>query len=166
MYHTVRASNFGPHGNFGPFLASSVASLDESCTKNEQNQIFRSKVFLELLFSSFFCRMRFNDSKPFYKRGPTFPLGPKLRALKVLLCTVFISVHYARPHVEWSYQSILGLLKACLETAATGQWWAEEHREKKEVYLFLTKKCTYAKSPPNFVHLPGLWEQKRDAAIS
>jgi hypothetical protein len=30
---TVRAANFGPHGNFGLFLASSVASVDESCTK-------------------------------------------------------------------------------------------------------------------------------------
>jgi hypothetical protein len=30
---TVKASNFGPHGNFGRFLASSVASVDKSCTK-------------------------------------------------------------------------------------------------------------------------------------
>ncbi len=81
--NTVRASNFGPHGNFGPFLGGSVASLDESWTKNEQNRMCRSKVFLQLLFSSFFCRMRFNDSKPFSKRGPKFPWGPKLGALTV-----------------------------------------------------------------------------------
>jgi hypothetical protein len=31
--NTVKAYNFGPHGNFGLFLASSVASVDESCTK-------------------------------------------------------------------------------------------------------------------------------------
>ncbi len=43
---TVKASNFGPFGNFGHFLASSVASVDESRTKNKQNQICRSKVFL------------------------------------------------------------------------------------------------------------------------
>ncbi len=55
---------------FGLFLARSVASVDESCTKNEQNRIYRSKSFLELLFSSFFCRTRFDDSKPFWKRGP------------------------------------------------------------------------------------------------
>ncbi len=30
---TVKAPNFGSHGNFGLFLASSVASVDESCTK-------------------------------------------------------------------------------------------------------------------------------------
>jgi hypothetical protein len=31
---TVKVFNFGSHGNFGPgpFLASSTASLDESCT--------------------------------------------------------------------------------------------------------------------------------------
>jgi hypothetical protein len=63
--YTVKASNFGPHGNFGLFLASSVASMDELCTQNEQNRICRSKVFPQLLFSSFFCRTRFNDSKPF-----------------------------------------------------------------------------------------------------
>jgi hypothetical protein len=62
---TVKASNFGPHGNFGLFLASSVASVDKSCAKNEQNRIRRSKGFLQHLFSSFFCKTRFNDSKPF-----------------------------------------------------------------------------------------------------
>jgi cadherin EGF LAG seven-pass G-type receptor 1 len=51
---TVKASNFGPSGNFGLFLASSVPSVDESCTKNKQNRICRSKGFLQLLFSSFF----------------------------------------------------------------------------------------------------------------
>jgi hypothetical protein len=43
--NTVKASNFGPHGNVGLFLASSVASVEESCTKNEQNRIFTSKLF-------------------------------------------------------------------------------------------------------------------------
>jgi hypothetical protein len=80
---TVKGSNFGPHGNFGFFLASSVASVDESCTKNEQNRICRSKVFPQLLFSSFFCRTRFNDSKPFWKRREKFPRGPKLEASAV-----------------------------------------------------------------------------------
>ncbi len=53
---TVKASNFGPQGNFGLFLTSSVAPLDESCTKNEQNRICRPEVLLQLLFSSFFCK--------------------------------------------------------------------------------------------------------------
>ncbi len=63
---TVKATNFGPHRNFASFFfASSAASLDESFTKYEQKQVCRSNVFLQHLFSSFFCRMRFNDSKPF-----------------------------------------------------------------------------------------------------
>jgi hypothetical protein len=80
---TVKAPNFGPHGNVGLFLASSVASADESRTKNEQNRTCRPNVFLQLLFSSFFCRTRFSESKPFWKRGPKFLCGPKLGALTV-----------------------------------------------------------------------------------
>ncbi len=38
-YLTVKASNFEPHGNFGLFLASSIASVDESCVKDEQDRI-------------------------------------------------------------------------------------------------------------------------------
>jgi hypothetical protein len=56
LVSTVKASNFGPHGNIGLFLASSVASVDESCANIEPNRICRSEGFLQLLFSSFFCR--------------------------------------------------------------------------------------------------------------
>ncbi len=61
---TVNASKFEPYGNLGPFLASSVASLAESCTKIEQNRICKSKVLLQLSFSSYFCRTRSDYSKP------------------------------------------------------------------------------------------------------
>jgi hypothetical protein len=63
----VKASNFELCGNFGPFLASSVASLIKLCIKNEQNRICRSKFFLQLSFCSFVCRTRFDDNKPFWK---------------------------------------------------------------------------------------------------
>jgi hypothetical protein len=49
--HTVIASNFGPHGNAGPFLANSVASLGELSTKNEQNRFCKPEVLLHLQFS-------------------------------------------------------------------------------------------------------------------
>jgi hypothetical protein len=65
---TVKAFNFGPHGNFGLFLPSSVASVDESFKKMNRTEFVDlnfSEVFLQLLFSSFFCRTRFNDSKLF-----------------------------------------------------------------------------------------------------
>jgi hypothetical protein len=83
-HDTLEASNFGPHRNFGLFLAfSAVLSLDESCTKKEQNRISRSRVFVKHLFSSFFCRTRFYDSKFFWKSGPKYSWGPKLGALTV-----------------------------------------------------------------------------------
>jgi hypothetical protein len=65
MMGTVKAPNFGPHGNFGPFLARSVASLNEFCAKNEQNQSCKLKVSLQLSFHSFFCKTRFDNRKPF-----------------------------------------------------------------------------------------------------
>ncbi len=95
---TVKASNFGPDGTFGPFFlslfASLVASFDESCTKYEQNRICRSEVFLQLFLSLIFCRTRFNDSKPFWKRGPKFPWGFKLEALTVLSRSICAAKNY------------------------------------------------------------------------
>jgi hypothetical protein len=109
---TVKASNFGPHGNFGLFSTSSVASVNESCTKNKQNQICRSKVFLQLLFSSFFCRTRFNDSKPCWKRGP------KLGALTVqkLYTSHPVKVQIGKgsrkkqAHVTWELEISISLI--------------------------------------------------------
>jgi hypothetical protein len=44
LIHTVhQASNVAPHGNFGPIRARSVADLDESCSKHEQNKVFKLK---------------------------------------------------------------------------------------------------------------------------
>ncbi len=71
------------------FFASSVASLNESFAKTGQNQICGSKVFPQLLFSSFPCRAHFDDSKSFWKRGPNFPCGSKLEALTVLIVPLF-----------------------------------------------------------------------------
>ncbi len=56
---TIEASNFGPHGNFGPYLASSVASLDESRAKIEKNRVCKSKLFLQISLSSFFLKGAF-----------------------------------------------------------------------------------------------------------
>jgi hypothetical protein len=66
---TVKASNFGPPQNFGPFLARSVAFLGALCTRNEHNRVFKSKVFLQLSFSSVFCRSRFDYIKSYWKRS-------------------------------------------------------------------------------------------------
>jgi hypothetical protein len=65
----VKVFKFAPHGNFCPVSSRSVAFLDEFCTKNEQKKVFDSKLFLELLFPSFFCMTRFDDCKPFSKKS-------------------------------------------------------------------------------------------------
>ncbi len=44
----VNVFNFVPHGNFGPILARSAASLYEFCTKHGHNEVFKSKVLLQL----------------------------------------------------------------------------------------------------------------------
>jgi hypothetical protein len=50
---TVKGSNFGPHGNFGFFLASSVASVYESCTKLNRTEFVDLKFFYNFYFLHF-----------------------------------------------------------------------------------------------------------------
>jgi hypothetical protein len=83
LIRTMKASNFGPHGNFEPFLVRPVASLGELCAKNEQNRLCKSKVCLKLLFH-YSCFRRTLFCKPFWKNGPKFRWGPKLEALRVI----------------------------------------------------------------------------------
>jgi hypothetical protein len=46
--NTVKVSNFGPHRNFGPFLARFVASLGEFCAKKlKMNRLCKLKVYLQ-----------------------------------------------------------------------------------------------------------------------
>jgi hypothetical protein len=61
---SVKASDFAPLGNFRPVLARSVSPLAELRTKHKQNEVCESKVFLQLLFRSFFSKKRFDASKP------------------------------------------------------------------------------------------------------
>ncbi len=99
--------------------------MDESCAKNEQNQICRSKVFLQLLFFSFFYRTRFNDSKPFWKKRSKFPWGPKLEALTVAIVT------WLTPHIiSNKWRQFLIWLSAparkaliSLSCLADPKWW-------------------------------------------
>jgi hypothetical protein len=35
----VKASNFGPHGNFGPLLQKGLLSLEHVLQKNEKNKL-------------------------------------------------------------------------------------------------------------------------------
>jgi hypothetical protein len=61
------------------YLARSVASLGELCTENEQNRVCKSEVFLQPSISSFFCRTRFDDSKPFWEKIQRLYMKSKVR---------------------------------------------------------------------------------------
>ncbi len=78
MKITVKASNFEPHGNFGPILARSVASLGDLCTKNEQNRVY-IKFIDNFHFLHFFFWERFDDSKPFWERKFKVYMRSKVR---------------------------------------------------------------------------------------
>ncbi len=90
------------------------------------------------MFSSFSVTNR----KSFHKNyiSHTFQL-----TCLILLCTVLISMHYACPYANWSYQSILGLLKPYPETAATGCWWAE--KEEGDFQFFLLQSSDVRQFP-------------------
>jgi hypothetical protein len=51
------------------------------------------------------------------------------------------TMKYAQPHVNWETQSILGLMKPCLEKAAAGRLWAEEGQEKGWCFCFFPFSC-------------------------
>ncbi len=81
VYGSVKASNFGRHGTFEPFLASSVASWDEICNKNEQNRIWKSKVFFDNVhFLHLFVGSVLTIWSPSGKKNLKFTWGPNCKA--------------------------------------------------------------------------------------
>jgi hypothetical protein len=50
--HTVKARNFGPHGNFGPIFQKGLLSLKCVLQKNEENKSCRKTSHLQILFTS------------------------------------------------------------------------------------------------------------------
>ncbi len=51
---TIKAPNFGPHGNFGPLFRKSLLSLKRVLQKNEENKSCRNTLDLQIRFCSFF----------------------------------------------------------------------------------------------------------------
>jgi hypothetical protein len=54
---TVKAPNFGPHGNFGPLFQKGLLSLKRVLQKNEENKSCRKTLDLQIWFCSFFLYM-------------------------------------------------------------------------------------------------------------
>jgi hypothetical protein len=53
--HTVKAPNFGPHGNFGPLFQKGLLPLKRVLQRNKENKRFRKYFDLHIRFCSFFC---------------------------------------------------------------------------------------------------------------
>jgi hypothetical protein len=77
---TVKASNLAPHGNFGPILRRSVASLDEFYTKHEQRTYFANRKF----FCHFYALQNFVGRFLMISSPPKNDNSPMLEALTVL----------------------------------------------------------------------------------
>jgi hypothetical protein len=82
---TVKASNFGPHGNFGPLFQNNFLSSKRFLQKNEENKSCRKTLDLQI----WFCSLLVHDSlkkklQNVQEKGPKFPCGPKLEAFTVI----------------------------------------------------------------------------------
>ncbi len=55
---TVKASNFGPHGNFGPLFQNNFLSSKRFLQKNEENKSCRKTLDLQI----WFCSLLVHDS--------------------------------------------------------------------------------------------------------
>ncbi len=79
--NTVKASNFGPHGNFGPLfqkgLLSSKCVLQKKRREWKLQNSFRSTDLVLIIFGTWFHPKKLRNLQ---KNGPKFPWGLKLEA--------------------------------------------------------------------------------------
>jgi hypothetical protein len=81
---TVKAPNFGPHGNFGPPFQKGLLSLKRVLQKTEENKSCRKTLDLQICFCSYLVHDSSKEATELAKKGPKFPWGPKLGAFTVL----------------------------------------------------------------------------------
>jgi hypothetical protein len=82
---TVKAPNFGPRGNFGPFFPKGLLSLKRVLQKNEENGSCRKTVDLQIRFCSFFVHDSSTWATELARKSPKLPWCPKLEAFTVTL---------------------------------------------------------------------------------
>jgi hypothetical protein len=75
---TVKAPNFGPHGNFEHLFQKGLLSLKCVLQKNEENKSCRKTLDLQIRFCSFFVHDSSTEATELARKSPKFPLGPKL----------------------------------------------------------------------------------------
>jgi hypothetical protein len=84
---TVEAPNFAPLGNFGPLFQKSLLSLKRVLQKNNENESCRNPLDLQIRFYSFLVHDSSKEVTELANKGPKFPWGPRLQALRVVPIT-------------------------------------------------------------------------------
>jgi hypothetical protein len=70
LQHTVKAPNFGPHGNVGTLSQKGLLSLKRVLQKNEENKICRKPLDLQIWFCSFFAHDSSSEATELARKGP------------------------------------------------------------------------------------------------
>ncbi len=70
---TVKAPNFGPHGNVGPLFQKGLLSLKRILQKNEENKSCRKTLDVQICFCSYFLHDSSKEATELAKKGPKFP---------------------------------------------------------------------------------------------
>jgi hypothetical protein len=83
IFCTVKASNFGRHGNFRPVFQKGLLSLKHILQKSEENKSCRKKLAVQICFRSFFVHVSSKEGTELAKKDPKCPWGPKLGAFTV-----------------------------------------------------------------------------------
>jgi hypothetical protein len=73
MFDTVKAPNFGPHGNFGPLFQKGLLSLKRVLQKNEEDKSCSSALDIEIRFCSFLVHDSSKELTELPKKGPKCP---------------------------------------------------------------------------------------------
>ncbi len=83
-WSTANASNFGPQGEFGPLFASFTAFLGEFCAKKKKNrtEFANRKLVYNFYSMRFFCRPRFDNRTPFWKKRAKVSVRSKVRGFE------------------------------------------------------------------------------------
>ncbi len=81
---TVKASNFGPHWNFGPFLSEGLAITKTRHThKGWERKLLQKTFDLQTLFNSCFVQNSSKEATDLARIRPKFPWGAQLDAFAV-----------------------------------------------------------------------------------
>jgi hypothetical protein len=70
---TVKASNFGPYGNFALLFKNGLLSSKRVLQKHEKNKSCRETLGSQFQFCSFFVHVSSKEALELAKAGPKFP---------------------------------------------------------------------------------------------